>query len=499
MRPGMPTRGDSHHAWSIAPTSGPAPRRATSCRRRPTRRTPSPTTALPLAAGRPSFGRPTTIGVKPEHAHRPLVVMLVLTQLSVGGFLVELAARLAGLGGGADRCCCCRLCLGLGYAGPGGEPAPSRPAALRVPGDPRAAALVAEPRGARVRALRQAGDRSSSRPRCSRRAGSRVTRGCESALLASVVASGAVRRGLLGDGLPRRPPAVLAGIGRAASSSRERPSCWASPRRWRAWAFRESGRPAARQAPPAFLRPLVAGALIARVGGQAVVRGRRPSRRDAAPSSSRLRRTARLLRGPLKRPARAQAAPRRRGRRASCPLLAIVGTALGRSAVGCGCRRSSRWPASIGGELIERYLVLPRGHAAEDAGGAAVMKTARRRESLLGRAPVAGSREGRPADPRAAARAGPVRAGPGPRRQDPRRDDGDGLRLLLDGLRPDRPPPRRRGGQPEPDDRLPGQPRHGLPQGLGGPDRSRRPRPRDGPPAAGRGRPAARRSTGTPR
>jgi Fe-S-cluster-containing dehydrogenase component/DMSO reductase anchor subunit len=32
----------------------------------------------------------------PEHAHAPLIVMLVLTQLSVGGFLVELLARLAG-------------------------------------------------------------------------------------------------------------------------------------------------------------------------------------------------------------------------------------------------------------------------------------------------------------------------------------------------------------------------------------------------------------------
>lgn len=36
--------------------------------------------------------------VKREHAHRPLIVMLVLTQLSVGAFLVELGIRLAGGG-----------------------------------------------------------------------------------------------------------------------------------------------------------------------------------------------------------------------------------------------------------------------------------------------------------------------------------------------------------------------------------------------------------------
>ncbi len=35
--------------------------------------------------------------VEPEHAHWPLIAMLVLTQLSVGGFLVELTAAVAGL------------------------------------------------------------------------------------------------------------------------------------------------------------------------------------------------------------------------------------------------------------------------------------------------------------------------------------------------------------------------------------------------------------------
>jgi len=82
----------------------------------------------------PSYTRPATLYrslrpgdlrpadeyvVKPEHAHLPLVAMLVLTQLSAGGFLVELATRLAGLGAGrgAGLPLHLGLCLGLGYAG----------------------------------------------------------------------------------------------------------------------------------------------------------------------------------------------------------------------------------------------------------------------------------------------------------------------------------------------------------------------------------------------
>ena len=60
-----------------------------------------------------------------------------------------------------------------------------------------------------------------------------------------------------------------------------------------------------------------------------------------------------------------------------------------------------------------------------------------------------------------------------------------------------RPPARRRGGQPHARDRLPGQPRHGLPEGVGGADAARRRRSRDrrrccATPTAGCGR-----STGT--
>ena len=76
----------------------------------------------------------------------------------------------------------------------------------------------------------------------------------------------------------------------------------------------------------------------------------------------------------------------------------------------------------------------------------------------------------------------------------PRRDHGDDLRLLLDRVRPDRPPPRRRGREPHPVGRLPGEPRHGLPQGVGGAHRPGRPRPRHHPPAPRRRRrPAAGR------
>ena len=51
--------------------------------------------------------------VDPEHAHAPLVIMLVLTQLSVGGFLIEFLTRLNGPGSHLNLL----LSLGIGYAG----------------------------------------------------------------------------------------------------------------------------------------------------------------------------------------------------------------------------------------------------------------------------------------------------------------------------------------------------------------------------------------------
>ena len=90
VRPGLPARGDRITVVDRDEVV-PAPRRGDFL---PGAFDPSYTIAddrLPLApAGRrPSAGR--RIPVEPEHAHLPLVVMLVLTQLSVGGFLVELA------------------------------------------------------------------------------------------------------------------------------------------------------------------------------------------------------------------------------------------------------------------------------------------------------------------------------------------------------------------------------------------------------------------------
>jgi formate dehydrogenase iron-sulfur subunit len=55
--------------------------------------------------------------VEPEHAHWPLIVMLVLTQLSVGGFVVELASVAGGATHGIGTILHTTLCLGLGYVG----------------------------------------------------------------------------------------------------------------------------------------------------------------------------------------------------------------------------------------------------------------------------------------------------------------------------------------------------------------------------------------------
>lgn len=64
---------------------------------------------------RPVYENP----LRPEHAHTPLIVMLVLTQLSVGGLLVELLARLALRDGGVGAPLHLPLCLAFGLAGLG--------------------------------------------------------------------------------------------------------------------------------------------------------------------------------------------------------------------------------------------------------------------------------------------------------------------------------------------------------------------------------------------
>lgn len=85
----------------------------------------------------PSYTRPTTAyrsrrphhagdvrpadehRLRPEPAHTPLVVMLVLTQLAVGGLLVDLVARLVWRDGGLGAPLHQPLCLVLGLAGIG--------------------------------------------------------------------------------------------------------------------------------------------------------------------------------------------------------------------------------------------------------------------------------------------------------------------------------------------------------------------------------------------
>ena len=158
--------------------------------------------------------------VSPEHAHPPLVVMLVLTQLSVGAFVVDLVAPLAGRAAPRRRRrrprACCALALGAG--GAGREHAPPRPAALRLPRRPRAAHLVAQPRDRRVlgcfaglaRGLRRAlaARLPLATGRRSLGAGARRRR-----------PAGSLGVVLLGDGLRGHPARALARLARPGSSS----------------------------------------------------------------------------------------------------------------------------------------------------------------------------------------------------------------------------------------------------------------------------------------
>ncbi len=57
--------------------------------------------------------------LEPEHAHWPLIAMLVLTQLSVGGFAVEFGLLSAGVSGGFGAMIHTIVCLGFGWAGLG--------------------------------------------------------------------------------------------------------------------------------------------------------------------------------------------------------------------------------------------------------------------------------------------------------------------------------------------------------------------------------------------
>ena len=151
---------------------------------------------------------------------------------------------------------------------------------------------------------------------------------------------------------------------------------------------------------------------------------------------------------------------------------ALVLAALG--GAGAGGRRAARTRA-----------VLPRGQPAAHA---------RRRVSAdaeaARQARGADARADRSADAGAGAPAGRLRPRPGADPAHARRDHDRGVRLLLDGLRPGDSPAQRRGDQPVARARLPGQPRHGLPEGLGGADAAGRARSRHAAAGAQRGRQA---------
>ena len=190
--------------------------------------------------GRPSC-RPTITSSEPEHAHAPLVVMLVLTQLSVGGFLVELAARLAGLRGRSpDRPCMLGLSLGLGYVG--------LAASLLHLGRPLYAyrAILGWRHSWLSREVLAFGLFAKLATRLRRGRGPRAGLGRESPAVASRPAGGGRRVGLCGVGssvmvyhVVRRPfwrasleRRQVRGDGRRAGAGRRRWRAWASRRRW---------------------------------------------------------------------------------------------------------------------------------------------------------------------------------------------------------------------------------------------------------------------------
>jgi Fe-S-cluster-containing dehydrogenase component/DMSO reductase anchor subunit len=55
--------------------------------------------------------------LEPEHAHVPLVIMLVLTQLAVGGYLMDFVVRLAGMGGSINPAVHQPICLAIAFLG----------------------------------------------------------------------------------------------------------------------------------------------------------------------------------------------------------------------------------------------------------------------------------------------------------------------------------------------------------------------------------------------
>ena len=126
---------------------------------------PEPALTLPTTAYRTERALPRNMvpadyhTVRPEQAHWSLILMLALTQLSVGAFLVERLLELLVPGGADGRHPprAQRQRAGVRSACAGGQRAAPGPPALRLPGRSRIAALVAEPRDPGLRHLRGAG------------------------------------------------------------------------------------------------------------------------------------------------------------------------------------------------------------------------------------------------------------------------------------------------------------------------------------------------------
>ena len=367
----------------------------------------------------------------PEHSHPPLVVMLTLTQLSVGAFVVG-AGRSSELRGGpagsplvADGCSRSRspsLALGGERVSPGA-------AAARVARGPRPSHLVAEPRSARLRPVRAARRRLRARSRlpCCRRCPARAPsssaarRSCDR----GAALRGRRRRLLLGDGLRRDAARAVVGAAHRRQVLRHHGRCSAAPRCW-PW-------PRA----PARSTPSRAGVarswlVLAAAARQARLRGAR----------SRRTRTTSAVGARSAWPSSCSAICAR----ATVLRFALLGSRAASSCRSLDLRRSTRrlrrsrraalamLVAAPRGELAERYLFFrPRPRRACPA-GSDDRTLLRRSDASAG---PARRRDG-PLHPRALARARAVR--PRPRARAPRADQttDDGVRLLLDGLRPRR-------------------------------------------------------------
>ena len=296
----------------------------------------------------------------------PLVVMLVLTQLSVGGFAGRAwSSGWAGSAVASDLSILCDLSLGLGYVGLAASLLHLGRPHLRLPGDSRAAAFVAEPRGRW---------RSGSSPSWRRlyvaaellaaRLARWPCRGCRlsccrrwsSPGLAGVVCSVMVYHVV-------RRPFWRASVERRQVRGHDR-SCSGSPRPWRAWL--SSSRPSRRHSAGRGRRRRGADR---RDGGQALVRGEaRPRLADDA-SSAPLRRTARLLRGAAEAAGRSAGGSSGSSGGVVLPALAIAAAASGDPRRRQRRRRFSRWPSRSPGSWSSVTCSSPRSSRPKMPGG----------------------------------------------------------------------------------------------------------------------------------